>query len=49
MRITPENHSPYGEIMKGSSLVIKDFLDCWFGISGFADNTLPHRGPEVVA
>ena len=49
IRITPENHSPYGAILKGSSLVTENFLDSWFGINDFADNTLPHRGPEVGA
>ena len=27
----------------------KNFLDSWFGINDFADNILPHRGPEVAA
>ena len=49
IRITPENHSPHGEILKRSSLVTKQFLDSRFGINDFADNTLPHRGPEVAA
>ena len=48
IRITPENHSPYGEILKGSSLATKEFLDSRFGIKDFADNTLPYRGLEVA-